>query len=244
MRACSRGQRSWRPPVAIAEQLHQGRDEQGADDRGVEEHGERAADAELLEEDDRGGRERADGDAEQQDGGGNDAARFSDGVAVIVRYQTNMSNARHAAIEVTAAGAPSRANLGFELAKASQRWNELLHGEFTVRGFGEVRPAYGSVMLPLFEQDGLRMGELAARARLSKQTMTTLIRLMERAGLVERTPDPQDGRAVIVGLTPRAREFGPVAGEVVASLEQRVAERLSGSDYGPLRAGLRAVMEL
>src|SRR5687768_4652014 len=86
----------------------------------------------------------------------------------IVLYRTKMPNARDAANEVTVVRAPNRANLGFELAKASQRWNELLHAEFTARGFGEVRPAYGSVMLPLFEQDGLRMGELAARARLSK----------------------------------------------------------------------------
>ena len=148
------------------------------------------------------------------------------------------------AATVAAGRAPSRANVGFELAKASQRWNEVLHKEFTARGFGEVRPAYGSVLLPLFEHDALRMGELAARARLSKQTMTTLIRLIERAGLVERTPDPDDGRAVVVHLTPRAREFAPVAGEVVASLERRVADLLSPSEYRALRAGLRAVMDM
>ena len=55
----------------------------------------------------------------------------------------------------------TRANLGFLLAKASQRWNELLYAHFSERGYGEVRPAYGSLLLPLFEQDGLRMGELA-----------------------------------------------------------------------------------
>src|SRR5919109_5620954 len=86
-------------------------------------------------------------------------------------------------------GGPTRANVGFELAKASQRWNELLYEEFSARGFGEVRPAYGSVLLPMFDEDGLRMGALAARARLTKQTMTTLIRLMEEAGIVTREPD-------------------------------------------------------
>jgi DNA-binding MarR family transcriptional regulator len=139
---------------------------------------------------------------------------------------------------------PTRANTGFELAKASQRWNELLHAEFVARGFGEVRPAYGSVLLPLFEQDGLRMGELATRARLSKQTMTTLIRLMEKAGLVARAPDPADARAVLVTLTPRAREFGPVAAEAIGVLERRVADRLTPEELRCLRAGLRAVMEL
>jgi DNA-binding MarR family transcriptional regulator len=141
-------------------------------------------------------------------------------------------------------GGPTRANVGFELAKASQRWNELLYEEFSARGFGEVRPAYGSILLPLFEEDGLRMGALAARARLSKQTMTTVIRLMEEAGLVTREPDPHDGRAILVRLTARSRQFAPVAGQVVAELEGRVARRLAPDAYRALRAGLKEVMDL
>jgi DNA-binding MarR family transcriptional regulator len=141
-------------------------------------------------------------------------------------------------------GGPTRANVGFELAKASQRWNELLYEEFSARGFGEVRPAYGSILLPLFEEDGLRMGALAARARLSKQTMTTVIRLMEEAGLVTREPDPHDGRAILVRLTARSREFAPVAVQVVAQLEGRIAQRLAPDGYRALRAGLKEVMDL
>ena len=87
-------------------------------------------------------------------------------------------------------------NLGFLLAKASQRWNELLHARFVAAGFPEVRPAYGSLLIPLYEEDGLRQGELARRARLSKQTMTTMARALERDGLVsdattQPTPAPR-----------------------------------------------------
>ena len=57
----------------------------------------------------------------------------------------------------------TRANLGFLLANASQRWNELLYAHFSERGYGEVRPAYGSLLLPLFEEDGLRMGDSPSR---------------------------------------------------------------------------------
>jgi DNA-binding MarR family transcriptional regulator len=144
----------------------------------------------------------------------------------------------------TTRSAPTRANVGFELAKASQRWNELLRAEFARRGFAEVRASYGSVLLPLFEEDGLRMGELAARARLTKQTMTTMVRLMERAGLVEREADPLDGRATLINLTPRAREFAPVAADVVAELEGRLVGLLGRDGYRALRLGLRAVMEM
>src|ERR671918_247398 len=84
----------------------------------------------------------------------------------------------------------TRDDLGFLLAKATQRWNELLAERFRAAGYGEVRPSYGSVLLPLFGQDGLRMGELARRARLSKQTMTSMIGRLERDGLVARPADP------------------------------------------------------
>jgi DNA-binding MarR family transcriptional regulator len=131
----------------------------------------------------------------------------------------------------TAPGPATRASLGFLLAKASQRWNELLYAHFSERGYSEVRPAYGSILLPLFEEDGLRIGELGRRARLAKQTMTTMVRLMERDGLVIREPDPDDGRATRVRLTARARRFRPVAGEVLVELDGLVTRAL-----GPMRS--------
>ena len=74
-------------------------------------------------------------------------------------------------------------NLGFLLAKASQRWNELLADGFAAAGFPEVRPSYGSILVPLYEEDGLRMGEIARRARLSKQTTQRTCREVRRRRL-------------------------------------------------------------
>src|SRR5262245_19822474 len=125
--------------------------------------------------------------------------------------------------------APPVDNLGFLLAKASQRWNQWLTAGLTAAGFPQVRASYGSVLLPLWEQDGVRMGLLAERARLSKQTMTTLVRLAERDGLVERRVDPADRRAARVWLTPAAVVLAPVAADVVAQLQSRVQSAL-GSD--------------
>ena len=118
--------------------------------------------------------------------------------------------------------APTVRSLGFLLAKASQRWNERLTHAFAERGFGEVRASYGSVLLPLWAEDGLRMGSLAARAKLSKQTMTTLVRLAERDGLVVRETDADDRRATRVWLTERAIAFAPIAGAVADELHRSV----------------------
>ena len=128
-------------------------------------------------------------------------------------------------------GSPSplnRNNLGFLLAKALQRWNERLYEGFCERGFPQVRPSYGSILIPLFEEDGLRMGELANRSKLSKQTMTTMVKLVERDGLVKRRADSVDGRAMRVFLTPTAQAFRPAAEVVLAQLEAD-AEDISSS---------------
>ena len=138
----------------------------------------------------------------------------------------------------------TRENLGYLLAKASQRWNELLQRGFAEEGFPEVKASYGSVLIPLFEEDGLRMGELARRARLSKQTMTTMVRLCERDGLVERGPDPHDRRAARVHLTGRARRFQPAAERVLAGLEREVDAVLGRQGGDALRRSLGELQRL
>ena len=138
----------------------------------------------------------------------------------------------------------TREDLGFLLAKASQRWNELLYERFVAAGFPDVRPSYGSILLPLFEEDGLRMGELASRARLSKQTMTTMVRLLERDGLVERRADPSDGRASLVVLTERARTFRPVAEATLGELDRLVVGTLSTRGRDEVQAALRMLADL
>src|SRR5262245_14372547 len=138
----------------------------------------------------------------------------------------------------------TRDDVGFLLAKAMQRWNELLAARFVEAGFSEVRPSYGSVLLPLYEEDGLRMGELARRARLSKQTMTTMVRRLESDGLVERRPDPGDARASLVFLTERSRAFEPVAAATLRDIDALVRRRLGAERLAELKTALRVLMEL
>src|SRR5262249_14976301 len=129
---------------------------------------------------------------------------------------------RTRAVSATSAG--TRTDIGYLLAKASQHWNQLLAEAFAQRGHADVRPSYGSVLVPLFEEDGLRMSELAARARLAKQTMTTMVRLVERDGLVRRVSDPDDARATRVYLTERSRRFQPIAERELLALEARIIQ--------------------
>jgi DNA-binding MarR family transcriptional regulator len=135
-------------------------------------------------------------------------------------------------------------NVGFLLAKASQRVNERLVERFAARGFREVRASYGSVLVPLFERDGLRLGELAAASRLSKQAITGLVNQCESDGLVTRERDPADGRAFNVRLTARGRAFKAVAEDVLRELDAELAGALGTRNRDALVRALKGVIDL
>jgi len=137
-----------------------------------------------------------------------------------------------------------RTDTGYLLALASRRWNEILEHRFAEAGFAEVRASYGALLVPLFEEDGLRLGELARRAGLSKQTVTTMSRLLERNGLVTRESDADDARATRLFLTGRARRFEPVVESVLAELDQQVAKILGTESTTLLKQALADLVEL
>jgi len=69
--------------------------------------------------------------------------------------------------------------------------------------------------------------ELAARERIQRPTATRVLARLAEEGLVERTPDPHDGRSSLVAATPAARAL-------LAELRTRktafLAERLERLD--------------
>ena len=59
-----------------------------------------------------------------------------------------------------------------------------------------------SILLTLIDSGPIRMTELAARDRVRTPTTTVAIRRLENLGLVKRSRDPSDMRAVLVEVTP------------------------------------------
>lgn len=66
----------------------------------------------------------------------------------------------------------------------------------------EAPAAQWRVLSLLSQQGGRRVGELAAASRTTQPGMTRLIGGLERDGLVLRSPDPDDSRAIVVEITP------------------------------------------
>jgi DNA-binding MarR family transcriptional regulator len=84
-------------------------------------------------------------------------------------------------------------------------------------------------------KDGSRLTELAEASQVTKQTAGFLVDQLERAGYVERTPDPRDGRARLVRVAPRGAAAVLASVEVVARIEAQWAAHLGEVRTAQLR---------
>jgi DNA-binding MarR family transcriptional regulator len=67
---------------------------------------------------------------------------------------------------------------------------------------GDLTLAQLSILMTLQERGPMRMTALAAHQRVRTPTATVAIRRLQKLGLVDRSRDPTDLRAVVVGITP------------------------------------------
>ena len=69
-----------------------------------------------------------------------------------------------------------------------------------------------------------RITELATEERVTQPAITLLVNRLEERGWVKRIPDPSDGRAVLVSLTPVGEEtFEQLRAEYRALLHEEMA---------------------
>lgn len=91
---------------------------------------------------------------------------------------------------------------------------------------------------------GSRLTELAEQAQVTKQTASLLVAALEEEGLVERVPDPADGRARLIRFTPKGRSAADRAREVVMSVEQDWNEHLGPELATALHQALTKLREV
>ena len=88
------------------------------------------------------------------------------------------------------------------------------------------------------------MSELVETAQLTKQTLTSIVDQLERAGYVRREADPADARARIVRIAPRGQEAIELAAPAVAEVEAEWERRLGKKRTRQLRSLLAELCEI
>ena len=122
----------------------------------------------------------------------------------------------------------------------NDRFTDELYERLSAAGYGDVKPGHGCVFGTI-DPEGSRLTVLAARARMTKQTVGEVTNDLERLGYVERVPDPADGRAKIICLTERGREARRVGRELIEETEAAWAERYGEETMRALRDALEAI---
>ena len=97
--------------------------------------------------------------------------------------------------------------------------------------------AQARLLSTIEDQGAARISDLAALDHCSQPTMTMQVRRLEDAGLVTRTTDPDDARAVLIRITPKGSrtltrvraERGGVIDPYLARLEPEDRETLASA---------------
>lgn len=111
-----------------------------------------------------------------------------------------------------------------------------------VKPAGLTVPQYAALFV-LDEQPGISAAELARRCLVTPQTMTTILRNLETAELVERTPHPLHRHVIETRPTPAGRKALDQADERATGVERRLAAAFTDEERDTLRALLARVSE-
>jgi DNA-binding MarR family transcriptional regulator len=138
--------------------------------------------------------------------------------------------------DASALAAAKEVNVGHFLLRAARLWNEEAISRIRAGGFPTVRISHTQVM-PHLDLEGTRLTELARRMDVTKQAAQELINELEQLGVVERVPDPSDGRAKLIRFSAQGRRalfqgldvLAAIEGELRRELGDRTMSELSGA---------------
>lgn len=74
-----------------------------------------------------------------------------------------------------------------------------------------LAPAQFVLLLELWAGDGLTQKELVERLGVEQATVVNTLKRMERDGLIDRRPHPEDGRSQLIFITEKARALEQAA---------------------------------
>src|SRR4051812_32622223 len=136
----------------------------------------------------------------------------------------------------------SHGALGLLLRLLNQHWGEDVHASLQAAGLDGIRAPHANV-IPFVPPEGIQVSELARLASMRKQSMAEAVEQLERAGYLERRPDPHDRRAGVVVLTVRGRQVRSVAVAAGLRVEADWIELTSPEEIAALRAPLLRLLE-
>lgn len=134
-------------------------------------------------------------------------------------------------------------NIGLLLYISYRAMESRVFEALAAAGFDDFTPSQARVFQRIAPR-GSRLTELAEQAQITKQSAGFLVDQLERAGYVERVPDPTDARARLVRIAERGARAVPLAAAVVAEVEAEWARHLGNQRMRQLEQILARLREI
>jgi DNA-binding MarR family transcriptional regulator len=116
-----------------------------------------------------------------------------------------------------------------------------LHDGLRARGWTDVRPSFGFVLLAARDRP-TTCTELAGLLGVTKQAASKLVDTMEDAGYITRTANDDDNRQRLVALTRRGTGLLVVVEEIYAAMEKEWAKLIGSAELEGMRKNLVTVL--
>jgi len=110
-----------------------------------------------------------------------------------------------------------------------------------LKSFG-LTPCQFEVLMTLWSEDGIVLGELRRRVSRDGPTITGVVDRMEKKSLVKRIRDPHDRRVVKVHLTPKGENMKKDLSRTKKVMMEKITRTLSSKEISSLVSLMEKLM--
>lgn len=104
--------------------------------------------------------------------------------------------------------------------------------------------ATGFALISIDPEEDTPSTSLGPKMGMEATSLSRTLKNMEDKGLIERKPNPADGRSVLIHLTPFGKEMREFSKAVVLRFDEAVKEKNSEDDLKTFKKVANTIMEL
>jgi DNA-binding MarR family transcriptional regulator len=138
--------------------------------------------------------------------------------------------------------APERLHIGQLLVHLTRQFQTELYARLLEAGIEGARVPHTHVTAYI-KADGSRLTDLATQARMTRPAMAELVDDLQRLGIVERRPDPTDGRAKLICLTDQGWTAMRTGHRIIAGLEAEYGRRIGDRRFETMCQAMQALLD-
>ena len=139
------------------------------------------------------------------------------------------------------AGSPERVDLGQTIARLRRALRRAIARRMDVQTLPDAQVELVQVV---FATPGIRVNDAAAILGVAGNTVSTLVSRLVSAGIIERAPDPRDGRGGCLSLSDAGQARVTAWREHRAAIIEEALSRLDVADGALIDAALPALWRL